>query len=116
MIRKRQRWLLDVLAACIVMLALVPRAASRAATQPQACAAETGRVVECVKPSATDPAISRFDTAHYILFNANTGPDASLLVFLPGTGGEPSGPVPLLAAAADAGYRVISLSGRIPPS
>jgi predicted esterase len=67
-------------------------------------------VAECVKPSATDPAISRFDTAHYILFNANTGPEASLLVFLPGPGGDPPGPVPFLEAAADAGYRVISLS------
>jgi predicted esterase len=78
--------------------------------QPQACAPEPGRVIECIKPSATDPAIRRFDAAHYVLFNPDTRPDAELLVFLPGTGGEPPGPVTLLRAAADAGYRVISLA------
>jgi hypothetical protein len=67
-------------------------------------------VVEQVKPSETDRAIQRFDGAHYILFDANTGPDANLLVFLTGTGGQPPGPVGFLNAAVDAGYRVISLA------
>jgi hypothetical protein len=34
------------------------------------------------RPSATDPAIRHFDTAHYILFNTDAGPEANLLVFL----------------------------------
>jgi hypothetical protein len=67
-------------------------------------------VIECIKPSATDPAIQRFDSPDYILFNANSGPDAYLLVFLPGTHGKPPGPVRFLREAANAGYRVISLA------
>jgi predicted esterase len=67
-------------------------------------------LVECIKPSETDPRIKRFDAAHYVVFNRETGPGANLLVFLPGTGGEPPGPVPFLKMAADAGYRVISLA------
>jgi hypothetical protein len=72
------RVLVRFLAACVVILAGVPRAPSQNATLPKACAAEAGRMVACVKPSATDPAIRRFDTPHFILFNAQTGPDADL--------------------------------------
>jgi predicted esterase len=106
---KRKKWQLRVLAA-FAILAVVTSAGSQNATLPPACATDAGRVVECIKPSATDPAIERFDTAHYVLFNAKTGPAADLLVFLPGTGGEPPGPLRFLEAAADAGYRVISLA------
>lgn len=60
-------------------------------------------------PSDTDVAIKRFDRVHYVLFTENTGPDANLLLFLTGTGGQPPGPIAFLHAAADAGYRVISL-------
>lgn len=90
--------------------ALAESAPSHAQSLPSACAPEPGRVIFCIRPSATDPAIRRFDSQHYVLVNADTGPDAKLLVFLPGTGGEPPGPVPFLKAAADAGYRVISLA------
>lgn len=75
-----------------------------------ACAPEAGRVIECVKPSATDPDIHRFDSPNYILFNDSSGPAANLLVSLTGTNGRPPGPVRFLKAAADAGYRVISLA------
>jgi hypothetical protein len=44
------------------------------------------------------------------LSNAKTGSNATLLVYLSGTNGAPPGPVPFLKAAADAGYRVISLA------
>jgi tetratricopeptide (TPR) repeat protein len=84
--------------------------ASRLKSNSAACAPEAGRVIECVKPSATDPAIHRFDSPNYVLFNDNSGPDANLLVFLTGTNGRPPGPVRFLKAAADAGYRVISLA------
>jgi predicted esterase len=75
----------------------------------QGCAPEVGRTVRCIKPSDTDSAIKRYDRMHYVLFNEKTGPGANLLVFLTGTGGRPPGPLPFLHAAADAGYRVISL-------
>jgi hypothetical protein len=75
----------------------------------QGCAPEAGRVVRCIRPSDTDPAIKRYDRVDYVLFNQTTGPGANLLVFLPGTGGQPPGPIAFLHAAADAGYRVISL-------
>jgi predicted esterase len=73
------------------------------------CAPEAGRVVRCIKPSDTDPAIMRYDRVDYVLFNENSSSAATLLVFLTGTGGEPPGPIAFLHAAADAGYRVISL-------
>jgi hypothetical protein len=104
------RWGLYFAVAVAATTAALPRAASQPRTVPQPCAAEIGRVIECVKPSETDPAIRRFDSTHYILFNAGTGSDAYLLVYLPGTGGEPPGPMPFLKMAADAGYRVISLA------
>jgi hypothetical protein len=75
----------------------------------QGCAPEPNRSVQCIKPSDTDPAIKRFDRVHYVLFNQATPPTANLLVFLPGTFGKPPGPTAFLHAAADAGYRVISL-------
>jgi len=46
----------------------------------------------------------------YVLFNKDTeATDANLLVFLTGTGGQPPDSLAFLHAAADAGYRVISL-------
>jgi hypothetical protein len=75
----------------------------------QGCAPEPNRSVQCIKPSDTDPATKRFDRVHYVLFNQATPPTANLLVFLPGTSGKPPGPTAFLHAAADAGYRVISL-------
>jgi hypothetical protein len=105
-----KRWAIYFAAAAAATMAALPRAVSQPRTVPQPCAAEIGRVIECIKPSETDPAIRRFDSAHYILFNANTGPDAYLLVYLPGTGGEPPGPLTFLKMAAAAGYRVISLA------
>lgn len=85
-------------------------AASRLRPESSACAPEPGRAIACVRPSATDPAIRRFDSPSYVLFDERSGPDAELLVFLPGTDGRPPGPLRFLKAAADAGYRVISLA------
>ena len=73
------------------------------------CVPEQGRNIQCVKPFDTDPGIKRFDRVNYVLFNQATASTANLLVFLPGTGGKPPGPRGFLRAAADAGYRVISL-------
>jgi predicted esterase len=73
------------------------------------CLPEAGRVIDCIMPSETDPAIKRYDRVHYVLFNENSPPTANLLLFMTGTGGEPPGPLAFLHQAADAGYRVISL-------
>jgi hypothetical protein len=105
-----KRWLISAVSVCIATMSALSSASSQTPASLSACAPETGRVIECIKPSATDPAIHRFDSPNYILFNANTGSDANLLVFLPGTNGKPPGPVRFLRAAADAGYRVISLA------
>ncbi len=66
-------------------------------------------MIECVQPSATDARIHRFDTPNYVLTSTRAKPNGQLLLFMPGTGGEPPGPKAFLAAAADAGYHVISL-------
>jgi hypothetical protein len=75
----------------------------------QGCAPEPRRSVQCIKPSDTDPEIKRFDRVNYVLFNQTTPSTANLLIFLTGTFGKPPGPTAFLHAAADAGYRVISL-------
>jgi predicted esterase len=105
-----KRWAIHAATIYATIVAALPSAMSQTHTLPPACAAEAGRVIECVKPSETDPAIRRFDTTHYILFNTKTGPEANLLVFLHATDGVQPGPLPFLKAAADAGYRVISLA------
>src|SRR5262249_15134704 len=69
-----------------------------------------GVVIECVRPSETDPTIHRFDSANYVLLGAHAKPNAQLLLYMPGTLGQPPGPRAFLRAAADAGYRVISLA------
>jgi dienelactone hydrolase len=62
-----------------------------------------------VRPSATDPAIKRFDLPHYIVFTAHVKADAPLLVFMPGTGGRPANTTDFADVAARQGYRVIGL-------
>ncbi len=99
-----------VIAAAMCLVAFPAVSQPRTQQQTEArCEQEAGLVVECVRPSATDPAIRRFDSAHYILISTQPKPDEKLLLFMPGTGGQPPGPRAFLAAAAEAGYRVISL-------
>jgi hypothetical protein len=92
--------------ACLIAVA----ADSASAAAPSACAAEPGRIVKCVKPSDTDPAIQHFNAPHYVVYSSVAKPSANLLVYLPGTGGAPPGPVRFLNEAVGAGYRVISLA------
>jgi hypothetical protein len=96
-----------------------PAAPMQRQTQPQAqsqtqepdgeCQQIAGYTSECVRASAVDPRIRRFDRPSYALANPRAIPNGQLLVFLPGTKGVPPGPRNFLVAAADAGYRVISL-------
>jgi hypothetical protein len=74
------------------------------------CEQRDGLVVECVRAAATDPAIGRFDGANYALSSARVNSNGQLLLFMPGTGGEPPGSMAFLSAAAAAGYQVISLA------
>jgi hypothetical protein len=97
------------LASCLVAL---PASSQTPMQQTQAgCQQATGLTVECVRASATDPKILRFDGPNYVFVNPEAKPNGQILLFLPGTGGDPPGPRSLfLAAAASAGYRVISLA------
>jgi hypothetical protein len=74
------------------------------------CEPLPGIVTECVRPSATDPGIQRFDMPNYVLVSEQTKSNGQLMLFMPGTGGEPTGPKAFLRAAAGAGYRVVSLA------
>jgi hypothetical protein len=103
------------LVCCAVAAAMCAVAPARAqlVVRPQTetrCEQTTGVVVECVRSSATDPRIQRFDSVNYALFSTRAKPNGQLLLFMPGTGGEPPGPKAFLSAAADAGYHVISLA------
>ena len=62
-----------------------------------------------VWPHDADPEIKRFDKPDLVLTKNGLPRTAKLLVFFPGTGGEPNGSWPFLEAGADAGYRVIGL-------
>jgi pimeloyl-ACP methyl ester carboxylesterase len=66
-------------------------------------------IVYQVAPSVVDPEIKRFDKSNYALFDHDVKRDARLLVFFPGTGGEPKSSWPFLETGAKAGYRVIGL-------
>jgi predicted esterase len=99
----------SVVAVALCLVAL-PAGSQPLMQQTAGCEQAAGVVVECVRPSATDPRIQRFDSASYALFNTHAKPNGQLLLFLNGTGGEPPGPKAFLGVAADAGYRVISLA------
>jgi predicted esterase len=62
-----------------------------------------------IAPSSLDPSVRRFDEPHYVVFDSAVGPNAPLLVFLPGTGGRPQNTSDFENAAARQGYRVIGL-------
>ena len=66
-----------------------------------------------IKPSVTDPSISRFDFPHYIVRKKQSSPasDSSVLVvFLPGTSGRPNSVTDLMDVVAQGGYRAIALA------
>lgn len=67
------------------------------------------RVAHAVLPQDADNKVQRFTTKNLVLFDRSLAVDAPLLVWLTGTGGSPLDAGLFLPAAADAGYRVISL-------
>jgi hypothetical protein len=62
-----------------------------------------------IKPSDTDPAIRHFDEPDLVLFETETPSSAELVVFMPGTDGQPAHARKLLRVVAGQGYRVIGL-------
>src|SRR6266851_272226 len=68
------------------------------------------RVVYAVAPNEADPSVGRFLRTSLVLFDRAARAPAPLLLFLPGTGGNPAAARSFLNLAADAGYRVISLA------
>lgn len=72
--------------------------------------AQSTLVTYRVRPSETDPSITRYDSPHYIVFDSTRPHTANLLLFLSGTGGNPAGASDFLVVAAGQGYRVISLA------
>jgi hypothetical protein len=69
-----------------------------------------------VKPSDADPSITRFDYASYVLLNQDQDPSTALVVFMPGTGGDPKNTLPMLRIVAGLGYRVVDLEYNNEPS
>jgi len=85
-------------------------AAQESAAQESADPGTSGeRLLYEIKPSATDPAIRRFDEPHVVIFEAATPATAQLAVFMPGTDGRPARAAKLLRVVAEQGYRVIGL-------
>jgi hypothetical protein len=72
-----------------------------------ACAGEL--IVQEIRPSQTDPQITRFDEPHYVIFDDALPATTPLVVFMPGTDGRPRNALTLLRVVAGLGYRVIGL-------
>lgn len=73
----------------------------------QARAPAADSAVQEIRPSDADSAVKNFDSPNIVL--ATTSSSVPLVVFLPGTHGEPSRGLDLLKVIADQGYRVIGL-------
>lgn len=77
---------------------------------PLAATRDDHLVTYRVTPSDTDPAITRFNEPHYIVFDSTRGRSADLLLFMTGTGGNPGNVSGFLNVAVGQGYRVIALA------
>lgn len=62
-----------------------------------------------VLPSATDPKITQFDSAHFMYFDSSAKPKNQLLLFIPGTNGKPGRVSKFCTVAAEQGFQVINL-------
>jgi hypothetical protein len=75
---------------------------------PLALRAADSLITYRVTPQETDPALRRFNTPHYVVFDRTGAP--SLLLFLTGTRANPASVSEFLIVAAAQGYRAVSLS------
>jgi hypothetical protein len=73
----------------------------------QTAAPAAGSAMQEIKPSDADPAVTNFDSPNIILSTPSSS--VPLVVFLPGTHGEPRRGLDLLKVVNDQGYRVIGL-------
>jgi acetyl esterase/lipase len=96
---------MGVLALGALSVALALPAQERAAGAVR----DSAFVIHLVLPADADSAIHRFTEPSYVVFERATGPDAPLLLFLPGTGGRPQNASEFAKTAARQGYRVIGL-------
>ena len=71
--------------------------------------AVSGQTLQLVLPSQTDTNITQFNNYHYLYLNTNVTARPQLFVFLPGTGGAPSGYQDVLKTAANLGFPAIGL-------
>jgi len=60
-----------------------------------------------IKPSTVDPSVRGYDDANVVFESAR--PDSPLVLFLPGTGGDPAWSTAFLNVVAGQGYKVIGL-------
>lgn len=72
-------------------------------------AAPRDRVEYNVLPSQADPRINRFNAPNMVVFNRSSGDHPQLMIFMPGTGGNPQYTQLLQSVVANQGYRVIGL-------
>ena len=73
-------------------------------------AAAADRIVHTVAPNEADPSVTRFLLNSIVMFEHSASAPAPLLVFLPGTGGDPARLRLFLGVAVDVGYRAVALS------
>ena len=71
-------------------------------------ATASAQAVWQIKPSQADPRVRHYDDLS-LVFDTDAPPGAPLVVFLPGTGGEPEKSRDFLTVVAGQGYRVIGL-------
>ncbi len=67
------------------------------------------QTLQVVLPSQTDTNITQYNNYHYVYFNSGVTARGQLLVFLPGTGGRPSGCTDVLKTGANLGFHTIGL-------
>jgi pimeloyl-ACP methyl ester carboxylesterase len=77
---------------------------------PLASPAADDLVTYRVTPQDTDPAIHRFNSPHYVVFDRASPSSSDLLLFLTGTGANPASVSDFLTIAAARGYRSVSLA------
>ncbi|HEY4472792.1 MAG TPA: hypothetical protein VGN21_16585 [Stellaceae bacterium] len=68
------------------------------------------RIVHVVAPNDADPSVTQFLRNSVVMFERAVSGSAPLLVYLPGTGGDPARVQLFLGVAVDVGYRAIALS------
>lgn len=92
----------------VVLLGLA--LASPAPVRAQAATDSAGLTRHWIEPQRADSSIKRFTEPSYIVYSAGLSDSAPLLVYLPGTNGEPRRATLFANTAAQQGYRVIALT------